>query len=309
VAGDWPDVPFVKAKKFGNGRPDGPPLWIVWHTMEHDEVGDAAEDVAHYFATLPDDRSVSAHYTVDNNSIIQCVLLGNRAWTVGNTPGNNRGINYELAGRASQTAAQWADAYSDEMLTRACAQATRDMELYGIPNRWCSIDDLTQRRPGHTTHNDLRVAFGGTTHTDPGSGFPRQRVLDLVAGGDMAAADNTWQLVAGGEVEGFSDTVSGGIPRWWLRRVLGDVPGPEVTGDVDRRSLRDLSLQILDQPPVDAAALADELAEKLATNPAFINGLAEALAPLLAPLLNQSQTLTIDLSGSMTGTATPPPQE
>jgi len=194
MAGDHADVPFVQAKKFGTGRPDGPPLWIVWHTMEEDELLDTAERVARYFATLPDGRSVSSHYCVDGNSIVQCVLLRHRAWTVGNTPGNNRGINVELAGRAAQTAAQWADPYSRSMLGIACGIVARDMDEYEIPNRWCTVADLLARRPGHTTHNDLRLAFGGTTHTDPGAAFPRDLVLALVAGGGEDDMDQTDEL-------------------------------------------------------------------------------------------------------------------
>jgi hypothetical protein len=56
-----------------------------------------------------------------------------------------------------------------------------DMRRFGIPNRWCTVDDLKARRAGHTTHNDLRLAFGGTTHTDPGAGFPRDHVIEIVA--------------------------------------------------------------------------------------------------------------------------------
>jgi len=191
MAGDHADVPFVQALKFGEGRPDGPPIWIVWHTTEEHELDSTAERVANYFRTLPDGRTVSSHYVHDNNSSVQCVRLADRAWTAGNRPGNNRGINIELAGFASQGAAGWADVYSQAMLRRACAIARRDMIEYKIPNRWCSIADLTARRGGHTTHNDLRIAFNVTTHTDPGPTFPRSLVLALVAGEetDMSLTD------------------------------------------------------------------------------------------------------------------------
>jgi hypothetical protein len=184
MAGDWPDIPFLQAADYTPGRPDGPPLWIVVHTMEEEELSDTAEAVARYFASGSGDRSVSSHYTVDADSAVQCVRLGDVAWTVGNRAGNYRGINYELAGTASQTAAQWADAYSQSMLRRFAAIARRDMAKFGIPARWCSIDALKSRLPGLTTHNDLRVAFGGTTHTDPGPAFPFAQVLQMITGED-----------------------------------------------------------------------------------------------------------------------------
>ena len=71
--------------------------------MEASEYSGRAESTAMYFHDVPDDRRVSSHYCVDNDSVIQCVKLRDSAWTVGNRPGNNRGINWELSGFARQT--------------------------------------------------------------------------------------------------------------------------------------------------------------------------------------------------------------
>ena len=30
---DHPELNFVQASGYTKGRPDGPPLWIVWHSM------------------------------------------------------------------------------------------------------------------------------------------------------------------------------------------------------------------------------------------------------------------------------------
>lgn len=177
---DYPGIAFVQAEGFTAGRPDGPPLWIVWHDMEVDELPDRAENTAAYFANPTDGRQVSAHYCVDNNSAVQCVREQDVAWTVGNRPGNNRGVNFELAGRARQTRAQWLDPYGLAMFNIAAPIAAHSMTRWSIPNRWCTVADLRARRAGHTTHNDLRVAFGGTTHTDPGPNFPHDHVLAVV---------------------------------------------------------------------------------------------------------------------------------
>lgn len=257
MAGDHPDVPFVQAKKFGVGRPDGPPLWIVWHTMEEEELPDTAERVARYFATLSDGRTVSSHYCVDADSIIQCVRLRDVAYTVGNRPGNYRGINVELAGRAAQTAAQWADTYSQAMLRRACTIVARDMRRYAIPNRWCTVENLRALRPGHTTHNDLRLAFGGTTHTDPGAGFPRQQVLALVAGGeddDMFSDEDRHALLVlkaqlGSLLAGHDTWTSPGGERYanLAARQLAEVPAlrAEVAAARSEEVARDAALAAL----------------------------------------------------------------
>lgn len=178
---DHPGLPFVQAAGYTRGRPDGLPLWVVWHSMEASEHGARAESTAAYFANPGDGRDVSSHYCVDNDSVIQCVRLADSAWTVGNRPGNNRGINWELSGFARQTRAEWLDPFGLAMFAQAAPIAAADMTRFAIPNRWCTVDDLIARRPGHTTHNDLRIAFGGTTHTDPGPSFPRDHVLKVIA--------------------------------------------------------------------------------------------------------------------------------
>lgn len=180
TSNDYPGLKFVQAKGYTRGRPDGRPLWIVWHTMEVDELPDRAENTAAYFANPGDGREVSSHYCVDSNSAVQCVDEDDTAWTVGNRAGNNRGINFELAGRAAQTRAQWTDDYSRRLLAVAAPIAAHAMKRWHIPNRWCTQADLKALRPGHTTHNALRIAYGGTTHTDPGPGFPTDLVMQLV---------------------------------------------------------------------------------------------------------------------------------
>ena len=180
TSNDHLGLPFVQAQGYTHGRPDGRPLWIVWHSMEASEWSGRAESTAAYFANPSDGRSVSAHHCGDDNSVIQCVDEDDSAWTVGNRPGNYRGVNIELAGFARQTRADWLDPFGMAMFARLAPIVAESMVRWFIPNQWCTVADLKAFRPGHTTHNDLRLAFGGTTHTDPGSGFPRDHVLAVV---------------------------------------------------------------------------------------------------------------------------------
>lgn len=182
TSNDHPGLPFVQAQGYTRGRPDGPPIWVVIHDMEAGENPQRAESTADYFANPPDGRQVSSHYCVDSDSVVQCVDLDDVAWTVGNRPGNNRGLNWELSGFASQTREQWLDPFGIAMFQQLAPICASDMKRFNIPNRWCTAADLQARRPGLTTHNDLRIAFGGTSHSDPGSGFPfdyLQQVLEL----------------------------------------------------------------------------------------------------------------------------------
>lgn len=177
---DHPELAFVQAQGYTPGRPDGPPLWIVIHDMEASETATRAETTAAYFANPSDGRSVSSHYCADNDSIVQCVRLGDVAWTVGNRPGNNRGINWELSGFASQSRAQWLDSFGVAMFNRIAPYIRADAARYGIPLARRSVNELKAFKPGITCHNDLRLAFGGTTHTDPGPNFPWDYFMNLL---------------------------------------------------------------------------------------------------------------------------------
>lgn len=215
TSNDHPGLPFVQAQGYTKGRPDGPALWIVWHSMEATEWSGRAESTAAYFANPPDGRSVSAHHCGDNDSVIQCVDEDDSAWTVGNRPGNYRGVNVELAGYARQTRAEWLDSFGVAMFGRLAPIVAASMTRWRIPNRWCTVDDLKAHRPGHTTHNDLRVAFGGTTHTDPGAGFPHDHVLRVV-GAALTGAPMPKLIIVTDEQPADKVCVTDYATRRWL---------------------------------------------------------------------------------------------
>lgn len=180
---DHPELTFIQAMKYGTGRSlNMRPLWIVIHDMEAGEFSNTAETTAAYFARGADGRNVSSHYCVDDNSVIQCVLLKDTAWTVGNAPGNNRGINWELAGFARQTRAEWLDAFGLAMFRQMAPIVRADAAKFGIPLVKLTVKQVLSGRPGITSHNDLRVAFDGTTHTDPGPSFPWDVFVAMMQG-------------------------------------------------------------------------------------------------------------------------------
>lgn len=151
---------------------------VVIHTMESPEGVDTAESVASWFAgsTAP---QASAHYCVDSNSIVQCVREEDVAWAA---PGaNSDGIHVEHAGRANQTAAQWADAYSRKELDVSAGLVADITRRHGIPARWLSVADLKAGRRGITSHANVSLAFRKSNHTDPGPGFPSGAYVALVA--------------------------------------------------------------------------------------------------------------------------------
>jgi hypothetical protein len=159
--------------------------WLVVHSMEMDERRDTAEACAAYFASCPEyriingrrfDARASAHECVDDNSRVGCVLDKDVAYAA---PGaNHNGLHLELAGRARQTRAEWLDDYGRRMLTGPAADwVAEKAQAYNIPLEYVNAAGLRAGQRGVTTHNEVRLAFGRTNHTDPGPGFPMDVLL------------------------------------------------------------------------------------------------------------------------------------
>jgi hypothetical protein len=143
---------------------------IVIHDMEWTETDQTAEACAAYFAKPT--TKASAHKCFDNNSVVRCVPDKDVAWCA---PGaNHNGLQYELAGYARQTLAEWADPYTLAMLRLVAQQAALDCKRYSIPNRFVTWQELRQGVRGITTHAQATLAFPGPgrSHTDPGPNFP-----------------------------------------------------------------------------------------------------------------------------------------
>lgn len=153
---------------------------IVLHSMEAPEKGNTAENTAAYFAGR-NAPVASAHYCIDDNSIVQCVRDRDVAYAA---PGaNHNGIQIEHAGYARQSTGEWADIYSTAMLCRSAALVGQKIKQNQIPILFRAATDLQVgglRGRGITTHNEVTRAFRKSDHTDPGIGFPMSVFLDLV---------------------------------------------------------------------------------------------------------------------------------
>lgn len=147
------------------------------HDMEYPEAFDAAEKVARMFSTT--DRIASAHVCIDADSIVPCVLDHDVAY---HAPGaNSVGIGIEHAGYAAQRPEDWDDAFSRAELQLSAHYAAHKATLHRIPVEFLDVEALRRPRPrGFTTHNMVSLAYRKSTHTDPGTGFPMARYLDMV---------------------------------------------------------------------------------------------------------------------------------
>jgi len=118
---------FVQAhsSNFTKGRTRPIDRVIMHYTAGN---GDTAENNGKYFAGA--DRKASAHYFVDENSIVQTVAEGDTAWHAGNWDMNCRSVGIELCSRKDSKGVYY---IPDATVQRAAALVRELMEKYSIP--------------------------------------------------------------------------------------------------------------------------------------------------------------------------------
>jgi hypothetical protein len=176
--------------------------YIVIHNTSNDA---SAENEASYAKRRTD--SVSSHYYVDNDSIIQSLNTDYRAFHVGSKIGNSAGIAYEITGVNAKTRSWWLENVAWELLAK---QIRLDCKAHNITPRLLTVDQIKNgSMTGIMTHNQARLAWGGTDHTDPGPNFPLDHLLKLVTEeeDDMPTVREVWHT------DGLIDAPSGAADR------------------------------------------------------------------------------------------------
>lgn len=166
------EIPFVQAANYTPGRVE-PVRAVVVHTAECGESAGAAEAHLGWGAS---GAAGSWHYAVDCDSVTQSVREWDTAWHA--RGGNDGTIGVEHAGRASQSAAEWADDFSVRMLRDVSAPLVADVcRRYGIPPVRLSAAEFGAGKSGLLGHADVTVwarsqGDGRASHWDPGPSFP-----------------------------------------------------------------------------------------------------------------------------------------
>jgi len=225
--------------------------------------------------------SVSSHYYVDNNSIIQSLDTKNRAFHAGSQVGNTYAIAYEITGTNSKSRDWWMKNVAWDLLAK---QIAKDMAFWDIQNKHLTISEMQRGGiSGIVTHDDMRRAWGGTTHNDPGSNFPMDYLISKInqyasggSGGgsgddDMPTAQEVaqavWDYKYGDNVKAYNLLLAAGQALLEVRDLKGkdftdeDAIAAAVVTQLDPSVLAEL---IATQLPADLAKqVADELSERL----------------------------------------------
>lgn len=252
--------------------------YVTIHNTSNDA---SAKAEAGYAKTRTD--GTSSHYYADSNSILQSLDTNWCANHVGSAEGNVYGISYEITGVNGWTRDQWLANVAWGPIAR---QMARDCAQFGIPVRLLTIAEMkAKNQRGFVTHDMCRIAWGSTTHTDPGPGFPMDHLMSLVrdfldgdGDDDMDKTDADyliWRVeglvrmrdeVAGGQAKGEKLPLTQAVKA--LIADVAEIKGRSVhLSDGDRIAIADLvSEDVLAKvlPLLDVNAIAAKVADLLA---------------------------------------------
>jgi N-acetyl-anhydromuramyl-L-alanine amidase AmpD len=170
------EIAFLQAKYFSHPPAPRKVDLVVIHAAEVKESSGAAEWLMKYCAN--NDRQASWHYAVDCDSVTQSVKEEDVAW---HAPGANKnGIGVELATIGLPSTAQWADAYSQKMMTLAAFLTAGICARWKIEPFFVDAAGLLEGRRGVTTHAQVSIAFKKSDHMDPGPNFPMDDFLKKI---------------------------------------------------------------------------------------------------------------------------------
>ncbi|MFI6228639.1 N-acetylmuramoyl-L-alanine amidase [Micromonospora echinospora] len=184
-----PGVPFVQGRNAYSDR-DSTKFGIAIHNTSNNAT---AEGEASYATRRTD--GISAHFYVDADSVVQSLDTRSRAGHAGSSNGNEHAIAVEITGTNSKSRAWWLDNVAWDRLAKVLAVVCK---TYDIVPRRASVAEM-KRNPkvrAFYGHNDMRLAWGGTTHTDPGDNFPWDHLLTKVKQAMNGEVENTMPTAA-----------------------------------------------------------------------------------------------------------------
>lgn len=157
---------------------------LVVHTSEGNETSTGAESINALMAQ-PGDRpgssgmyGASYHYVADTDGgIFPAVQDDTFAYSAAGA--NWDGIHFCLPGKAGQSRAQWLDTNSLAMINVMAWAMRLKATQFNIPLRRLTVQQVRDGALGYCGHHDVSLAFGQSTHTDPGPNFPWD-VLDFL---------------------------------------------------------------------------------------------------------------------------------
>ncbi len=166
-------IPYIQGRNSYSDA-DGTKFGIAIHNTSNNA---SAEAEASYATRRTD--GVSSHFYCDADSVIQSLDTTARAGHAGSSQGNQNAVAVEITGTNDKPRQWWLDNVAWDLLGRVLADVCR---AYGIPARRASVAEMqaNAKVKAFYSHDDMRRAWGGTTHDDPGPNFPWDRLFTAV---------------------------------------------------------------------------------------------------------------------------------
>lgn len=172
-----PGIPFVQGRNDYTDY-DGKKYGIAIHNTSND-ASDSGE--ANYATRRTD--GISSHFYVDADSVTQSIDTDDRVGHAGSNTGNENAIAVEITGGNGKSRQWWIDNVAWDKLASVLAYVIKnDPDFEGFQVRRASVSEMksSPRVKAFYGHNDMRLAWGGTLHTDPGENFPWDHFLAKV---------------------------------------------------------------------------------------------------------------------------------
>lgn len=172
-----PGIPFHQGQNQYTDR-DGRKYGIAIHNTSNTATDEAESSYADHRTD-----GVSSHFYVDNDSVIQSIDTDYRVGHAGSYEGNEHAIAFEITGTNDKSREWWLANVAWSKLGYVIAYMIKhDPDLVAFQLRRASVSEMKSnpRIKAFYGHNDMRLAWGGTTHTDPGPNFPWDKLIASV---------------------------------------------------------------------------------------------------------------------------------
>lgn len=172
-----PGIPYVQGRNDYDDS-DGRKYGIAIHNTSNDasDTGEAA------YATRRTDGT-SSHFYVDADSVTQSLDTADKAGHAGSSIGNENAIAVEITGGNGMSRTWWLANVAWDKLGQVLASVIKHHWPDGsFQVRRASVAEMktNPKVRAFYAHDDMRRAWAGTTHTDPGPAFPWDRLFAAV---------------------------------------------------------------------------------------------------------------------------------
>jgi N-acetyl-anhydromuramyl-L-alanine amidase AmpD len=181
-------IPYVQGRNAYDDRDDRK-YGIAIHNTSNTA---SAEGEASYATRRTD--GISSHFYVDLDSIVQSIDTKDRCGHAGSANGNENAVCVEITGSNAKTRDWWLKNVAWVKLGAALAQVIRAHWPDGsFQVRRATVAEMkaNPKVKAFYGHDDMRRAWGGTTHTDPGPNFPGDHLFTVVKAALGKTEDDT----------------------------------------------------------------------------------------------------------------------